>query len=287
MTPQPAVTLDVLLTARLPTPHGYVYRAPGGRLARLRAGLRVGPDALLSPCLAFVVGHPTAGTILIDTGLHPAALADPAADFGFPMRLLFAGLQPEAPAFDVQLRALDVDPAEVTHVVMTHLHVDHTSGMRLLPQATFTCDRREWTATRRRFAAARGYVAGHLPPATRMRLVDFDRDGLPHGPFAKTIDLLGDGAIRLIATPGHTPGHLSVLLAVADRPPVLIAGDAAYTLDGIDRLTLPMITDDDHASRRTLTELRAFRHEHPEALVVPSHDPLAWHALAAPPMGLT
>jgi len=106
---------------------------------------------------------------------------------------------------------------------MTHLHVDHTSGMRLLPRATFTCAREEWAAARRPLAAVKGYVSRHLPPASRMQLIDIERHGLAYGPFAKTLDLVGDGSIRLLATPGHTPGHLSVLLRVADGPPVLLA----------------------------------------------------------------
>lgn len=167
-------------------------------------------------------------------------------------------------------------------VVMTHLHVDHTSGMRLLPRATFTCARQERAASQGRFAAGRGYVARHLPPASRMRRLDVAGDGRPYGPFAKTVDLFGDGSTRLISTPGHTPGHLSVLLNVADRPPVLVVGDAAYTLRSIEDVILPMLTDDDGASRRSLRELRDFAHTTPDAILVPTHDPDAWRALARP-----
>jgi len=277
----PAPPVDVIVAAWLPTPHDYVFRASEHRLARLRHGLRAGPDALRSPCLAFVIRHPTAGPVLVDTGLHPDALISVAADYGFPMRLLFGGMEPEPLAFDAQLRRLEIEPADVAQVVMTHLHVDHTSGMRLLPDATFTATRQEWDATRGRLAAGRGYVARHLPPASRMRLLDIEGDGVPHGPFARTIDLLGDGSIRLVSTPGHTAGHLSVLVELPERPTVLLVGDAAYTLRSIEEERLPMLTHDDDASRRTLHALRQFARDRPDAIVVPTHDPDAWRALAA------
>jgi hypothetical protein len=70
------VQLAVMLTAHIPTPYGYVFRAPGNSVSRLRGGLTVGDDALISPCPAFVVRHPSAGVILIDTGLHPHARQD-------------------------------------------------------------------------------------------------------------------------------------------------------------------------------------------------------------------
>ncbi|GAC1318455.1 MAG: hypothetical protein NVSMB25_07900 [Thermoleophilaceae bacterium] len=59
------------------------------------------------------------------------------------MSLLFRGLRPAEAPYDEQLRALSIDPADVERVIMTHLHVDHTSGMRLLPRAEFTCARAE------------------------------------------------------------------------------------------------------------------------------------------------
>lgn len=162
---------------------------------------------------------------------------------------------------------------------MTHLHVDHTSGMRLLPQAEFTCSRDEWAATRRRFAVGSGYVRHHLPPAPRMRLIDFETYGEPYRTFAKTIDLLGDGSIRLVSTPGHTVGHMSVLLRLAQGRRVLVVGDAAYTLRNIREQILPMLTADDQSALRSMREIRAFAEEEPEAILVPTHDPSAWHAL--------
>ncbi len=151
--------------------------------------------------------------------------------------------------------------------------------MTLLPEARFACSRTEWAATNARLATAQGYVAHHLAPEERMEFVDFEADGVPFGPFAQTTDLLGDGSVRLIFTPGHTAGHLSVLLKLAGHRFALLVGDAAYTLRSIDDELLPMITADDAASRRSLRALKRFADADPEAILVPTHDPEAWQAL--------
>jgi N-acyl homoserine lactone hydrolase len=111
--------------------------------------------------------------VLIDTGMHPDASRDLRRDFGLPMSLLFRSLKPAPDTFAEQLRGVGVAAEEVKQVVMTHLHVDHTSGMRLLPEATFVCTRAEWAAAQSRFPAAHGYVSRHLPKLVR-------RGPLPH-----------------------------------------------------------------------------------------------------------
>lgn len=109
-----------------------------------------------------------------------------------------------------------------------------------------------------------------------MRLIDFDLDGERHGPFKQSIDLLGDGSIRLIATPGHTRGHLSVLLRLVGGRQVLLVGDAAYTLRSIPEQILPLLTDDDESYRSSLREIKSYLDSEPHATLVPSHDPAAY-----------
>jgi glyoxylase-like metal-dependent hydrolase (beta-lactamase superfamily II) len=251
--------VEVIRTGRLTVPDAYAVRRPSTRLRQ-------------APCLAFAIRHPTAGVVLVDTGFHRRASEDRRADFGVLMGVFFAGLRPASEPFDEQLRALGIEPDEVERVVMTHLHVDHTSGMRLLPRAEFVCSREEWTAATGPRAVAKGYVGHHLPPASRMRLVDLDD---PYGPFGASLDLLGDGSIRLLGTPGHTRGHMSVL--VDER--ILLVGDAAYTLRNIHEQVLPLITADDGRSRRSLAELKAYADANRDTKLVPSHDPGAWKDL--------
>jgi N-acyl homoserine lactone hydrolase len=274
------VELDVIVTAKVSMPHGYVYRSPGNPVKRVITGISPFGGILHAPCIAYVVRHPSAGTILIDTGMHRDARENPSRDFGLPLSLMFRMLRPAKEPFDEQLRALGIEPGDVERVVMTHLHVDHTSGMRLLPNARFTVSAAEWAATQGRFPVAKGYVPHHLPAGSRMQLLDFDVDGEPYTAFKQTIDLLGDGTIRLISTPGHTAGHLSVLLRLADGGEALLVGDAAYTLRNIHEGILPILTDDDATARRSIGEIKAFALANPRTILVPSHDPDAWRALA-------
>jgi N-acyl homoserine lactone hydrolase len=274
-----AVQLDAILTGMVPMPCAYLFRpANRHRLARLAAVLRPGGEMISSPCLAYAVRHPGAGTILIDTGFHPDASESVRKDFGPLMALLFRGLRPAAQGYEQQLCELGIEPADVERVIMTHLHVDHTSGMRLLANAKFICARDEWAAATGA-GAARGYVSHHLPPEARMDLIDVAASRERHGPFSSTIDVLGDGSIRLISTPGHTPGHISVLLRVTGGRQVLVVGDAAYTLRSISEERLPFITVDDDLYLRSLREIKAFSEQEPEAILVPTHDPSAWNEL--------
>jgi glyoxylase-like metal-dependent hydrolase (beta-lactamase superfamily II) len=274
------IRLEVLRTAEISIPQGYVFRSSGSRIRQLPSVFKRNAAALESPCLAFLVRHPHAGVLLVDTGLHRDASVDLRKDFGLPMSFVFRGLTPAAVPYDDKLRSLGVEPDEVGSVVMTHLHVDHTSGMRLLPNATFICARPEWDAAHSRSAVAKGYVRRHLPPKEWTQLLDYERDGEPYEAFARTIDLLGDGSVRLISTPGHTPGHQSVLIQSDDGRPILLVGDAAYTVRSIDDEVLPLLTADDETSRQSLRELRAFAQQTPEAALVPSHDPDAYQRCA-------
>jgi glyoxylase-like metal-dependent hydrolase (beta-lactamase superfamily II) len=266
-----AVEVDVIVTAQLPIPEGYAFRPPGNRVRATLAALAPGGGKLKSQCLAFLVRHPDHGPLLVDTGMHPDARVSLRKDFGTAMSVVFRGLRPAGEPFDAQLRARGVEPDDVSRVVMTHLHADHTSGLRLLPTAEVVLGRREWQAARGRGAATKGFVAQHLPPEERVRLLDLGDE-----PF----DLLADGSVRLISTPGHTPGHLSVLLRTGQGD-VLLAGDAAYTLRNIDEQILPLMTSDDDAARRSLAKLKTFTDEHPDAIVVPTHDPDAWRRLSS------
>ena len=276
----PAVDVRVLRVGGVTMPHGYVFRpqlptAP----ARFAAAFRPGAESLTSPLLAYVLRHPQAGPVLVDTGLHPDAQRDLHGDYGPVLGRVFSSLRFPAESYVEQLEGCGVRAGDFELVAMTHLHVDHTGGMRLLPHAEFVCCEQEWAAANARRAVMKGYAGHHLPPAERMRLVRIDRDGDPHGPFARTLDLLGDGSIRLLATPGHSAGHLSVLVRTGADEHALLAGDAVYTLRNLREERLPLITLDDALSLRSMRELAAFAREHPAAPLVPTHDPDAWRQL--------
>jgi N-acyl homoserine lactone hydrolase len=83
----------------------------------------------------------------------------------------------------------------------------------------------------------------------------------------------------MVSTPGHTPGHVSVVLQVAGRE-ALIAGDAIYTMRTLTDSALPNKMADEHVFRRSLREIQLYAEQTPNALIVPGHDMSAWNALA-------
>jgi N-acyl homoserine lactone hydrolase len=258
---------------------GYVFRTEARSLPQA-VGVGVPKGArVIAPIGAFLVEHPTAGPVLIDTGMHPVTEAQPARNLGRIMGAVFKGLR-IGPGENVpaQLRAWGLSPQDVRTVVMTHLHPDHTSAMSEFRGASFVCTRAEWEAARRPLGALRGYLREHLPPESSMRFVDFD-GAEPWEGLDRTIDLLGDGTIRLVWTPGHTVGHLSVLVEAEERP-VFLLGDAVYTLRNLREDILPWRTASDEDSRATMRQLRAYAEAHPEVPLVPTHDAAVWDELA-------
>lgn len=234
------------------------------------------------PIGAFLLVHPSRGALLVDTGLHPDAADRLASNFGRLNARFFSTLRASRErTVPAQLRARGLDPAAIDLVVMTHLHVDHASAMSEFPGATFVCAREEWTAASARFGVWQGYVRSQLPGASALRQVDFSSaEAQPWGPFPATIDLLGDGSVRLLFTPGHTRGHLSVLVRAAGRD-VLIVGDALYTLRNLREDHLPWRTADDDLYRESMARIRQYADAHPDAELIPTHDVEVWDRIAA------
>ena len=94
--------------------------------------------------------------------------------------------------------------------------------------------------------------------------------------FGRTIDLFGDGSVRLLSTPGHTRGHMSVLLRLRSGRELLLTGDAAYARATIEQELVPLFCDDVHRYLRSLREIRRYLEQTPSALVVCGHDPESW-----------
>ncbi len=276
------VKLYPLLSGVARGPRAWFEREEG-RLARLHSiGVGVSKhDFVDVPVVSFLVEHPSAGVILIDTGLHPSVAVSPRKNLGLVGTRLLANLRMEPEqAVPARLRARGIDHSDVRLVVMTHLHFDHASGMSEFPEATFVFTRAEWEAATEPRGWMRGYVRRHFDHAFDYRLLDFEsRDVDSYATFGRAIDLLGDGSIRAVYTPGHTRGHMSVILRLRNRE-ALIAGDAIYTRRTLSDGVLPTRMEDEHLFRRSLKEIQLYDDTR-DALIVPGHDMAAWKELRA------
>jgi glyoxylase-like metal-dependent hydrolase (beta-lactamase superfamily II) len=175
------------------------------------------------PVNAFAVEH-TAGLCLFDTGQSAAAARPGHLPRWHPfLRLARFELGPEdeAPA---QLRRAGLDPAATRWVVLSHLHTDHAGGIGMFPDAEVLVSATEWRRATGIGGRLRGYTPGHWP-ALEPTLLDLS--GPPVGPFSGSHDLAGDGTLLVVPTPGHTPGHVSLLVDTGSRR-YLLAGDLVH-----------------------------------------------------------
>jgi N-acyl homoserine lactone hydrolase len=251
-----------------------------GPIAKLRAlGFRSSPESWeVRPVPAYLARHPGAGRILVDAGLHPSIARDPRDNLGrFSSRHYRVE---EGKDIVSRLRGRRLVPSDIDVVVLTHLHEDHASGIEAFPQAKFVVSATEWqAATTGSFPRWRGYNRSHYDYAFDFATVDFDGEPIEsYGPFGRTFDLFGDGSVRLAYTPGHSAGHMSVILRLPQRDFVVI-GDAAYDWKEFNGQAEPMLIEDEHNWRRSLRELQAYRRTYPYALMVPGHDPEFWAKL--------
>jgi N-acyl homoserine lactone hydrolase len=226
------------------------------------------------PILAWAIEHPD-GTIVVDTG-ESARVHEP----GYLPRwhpYYRLGVRFEiAPDDEIgpQLERLGLEPAAVPTVVLTHLHHDHADGLHHLPNARVLVSAREQRAAAGLRGRLSGYLAAHWPAGLTMETLDLAPD--PTGAFAAAA-LLADG-VRAVWTPGHTPGHVSIV--VEGDPPLLIAGDASYRLDLLMDGRIDGVAPDDAAARDSVFRLRSFV-QATGAVCLPTHDPDSARRLAA------
>ncbi len=206
-------------------------------------------ESIRFPVPAYLVETATE-RILIDTGLHPAAVTDPGGFYdGAPATTVFG--------FEQELSIADqVDLTTLTKVVLTHLHFDHVGALALVPaNVPVVIQRAEWAAghddaaVQRNFYLPRSYTDVERP----VELVDGDHD------------LLGDGSVRLLPTPGHTPGHQSVRIGE-----LVLGGDVVHFAAGLDDHRFPIFGDDLTAQAESAQRLAALRDS--GHTVLPGHD---------------
>jgi len=270
------VAVEPLIAGHVDFPREMMVN-PGGRLvtAKLAKALFLGSDSNVVPVPAFLIRHPSAGAILVDTGLHPSIATDGRENFGsLGARFGKPSLEPgeDVPS---QLRKRGLEPGEIPIVVMTHLHLDHTSAISEFPNSTFVVSESEWkVAAHGSSPMMNGYRRAHFDYAFDYRTVDFDRGNVDsYASFGRTFDLFGDGSIRLAYTPGHSPGHMSLICHLEEQD-FVIGGDAMYMIGQLDgSVPPPPRPYDTHNLRRSLQELRLFRNQFPDAVITPGHDP--------------
>jgi glyoxylase-like metal-dependent hydrolase (beta-lactamase superfamily II) len=222
------------------------------------------------PVPFFLLGHPQ-GLIVVDGGNPLAVARDPHAHWG-ELADVFEVHMSEAQHCEAQLRELGVSADDVSHIVQTHLHIDHTGALGHFPNAVVVVHAREREAA---LAAGDPMQSGYIR-------ADYDRPELRWQTVEGNTDLFGDGLIRLVETPGHAAGHMSLLIYLADTGPVLITADASDNQaqwEGRAHVRAFHSREDAARSLRRLHELA----DETGATVVFGHDPENWGQLRHAP----
>jgi glyoxylase-like metal-dependent hydrolase (beta-lactamase superfamily II) len=231
------------------------------------------------PINVYVIEH-ARGLILFDTGQDRASVTD---DTYFPSGL--AGLVYDRLArFEIgeddtltaQLAALGYAPADVDTAIVSHLHQDHIGGLRELTGSELLVSAAEWAELAKPGPELRGFLRSHIQlPGLNWRRISMEPTHDPAlAPFTESLDVMGDGSLLLLPTPGHTAGSMSLLVRRTGRPPLLLAGDLTYGAEILQRGQLPGV-----GNRRRLADsshqVLALAQQQPGLVVLPAHDPTA------------
>lgn len=217
------------------------------------------------PVKAFLIEHPQ-GNILVDTGWDSAVRIHPVKTLTFPMWFASKPRLPAGTAVDEQLAVLGLAPRNIAYVLMTHMDIDHVSGLRLVRDAKqILVSPEEWSAVHT------GQVRYAKRPWKGIRIGQMPLTSDPNAPFGKSWNVYGDGSVFVLLTPGHTEGSVSVLVS-GENGFALIVGDTGYNRNSWDELRLPGPVKDPKAMRESLAWVQRLRRDSRCIAVLAAHD---------------
>jgi N-acyl homoserine lactone hydrolase len=202
-----------------------------GDISRWSPGVNVGQSMpFVDNC--YLLKH-TQGWLLWDTGVPDAIAAlpegqkpaDPKATHWYRPKTLVS-----------QLEALGVKPADITFVAVSHTHGDHIGNVELFPQAMLLVQQAEydWPGANQ---------APRFNPAHPVTKLDGDKD------------VFGDGSVTILSTPGHTPGHQSLLVKLPKTGTVVLSGDAAHFQANWDNRVVPSMNTDPEQTKASMERI--------------------------------
>ena len=158
-----------------------------------------------------------------------------------------------------ELEKLGVKSSEVKFVAVSHTHSDHIGNVELFPQALLLVQKAEYD-----WPGQDGKP--RFLPSHPVKKLDGD------------YDVFGDGSVTILSTPGHTPGHQSLLVKLPQTGAVLLSGDAVHLKDNWDTKRVPAINIDKEktaASMQRMSEVMAqnnaqlwINHDKPQSLTM-------------------
>lgn len=229
------------------------------------------------PINVYVIDH-SDGLVLFDTGQDRRVVTEP--DYypdrvtGFFMRRLFRFHIGQDDTLTRQLEMAGYSVTDVRKAVFSHLHLDHVGGIREILHADLIVSSEAWDHMLGPHPEREGVFRRDIDiPGAKWQRVSFQPTDDPSiAPFTQAFDLMGDGSMVLLPTPGHLPGSLSMLVRRDGAPPLLLVGDFCYSLDLLMHDQFPG-TGDKKELRAAYAKARALKERMPDLLILPTHDP--------------
>jgi len=199
--------------------------------------------------------------LLWDTGVPEAALNDPRGWSTLP-KLIVYHLDK---SLTDQFAEIGLKPSDIGRVAISHTHGDHIGNMVLFPNSTILMQRTEYSwihspngsndNVNQLMALARKLMG----TPKHLQLLDGDTD------------VFGDGSVTLVSTPGHTPGHQSLLVHLGNSGFVILSGDVVHLEDNFERNIVPSLNTDKAASIASMERIRRLMAAYKAALFI-NHD---------------
>src|SRR5439155_3445490 len=144
------------------------------------------------------------------------------------------GSNPNAPKVGIveRLAELKVKPEQVKYVGISHFHADHTGQLAPFTNATLLIGKGDWDGITAQPPMQGANVAGFK---------DWMGGGRKVEPQILDKDVFGDGSVVMLRTPGHTPGHSSLLVKLKEKGPVILMGDLAHFHENYDSNGVPSV----------------------------------------------
>ncbi len=230
----------------------YLFQCGTIRTEKCRLAAGADPEEEIEvPVPFFLIRHPL-GNVLFDAG-QPRAMVGHASTGAYRAQMS------EEDSIVSQLARLGLKPGDINRIVLSHLHGDHAGGLEAFSDTLCYLQRKEFET-----------VAGREIFFRKKKL----RTVLLNGQAEDGFDLFADGTVRILFTPGHTPGHQSLLVNLKKTGPVFLTADSIYLAEILNEEFLPGVFHSERETRKTIARIRELRRN--GVRIITGHDPAEW-----------